>query len=209
MPVEYFGPLKAAANDINMRFAGGQRAAKALQDCYQPSRVHRRLVYMLLDGGILAETAANCTSRPLVKFGQAAFYIGKGTVDRPFKHLEEARNYLLEPNSQQKQLSDCAERIADVWRDGHGVIVLPVITKLYDDDARGREAAIISLRKIGLTNRVNKAQGSFPQLGDVSSEDWSELGVMELIKVFKLYKRTEAKCCYLWDVPLTMDEIES
>ncbi|KAH7701860.1 hypothetical protein AAVH_31001, partial [Aphelenchoides avenae] len=101
--VEYFGPLKAAANDINMRFAGGQRAAKALQDCYQPSRVHRRLVYMLLDGGILAETAANCTSRPLVKFGQAAFYIGKGTVDRPFKHLEEARNYLLEPNSQQKQ----------------------------------------------------------------------------------------------------------
>ncbi|KAH7718006.1 hypothetical protein AAVH_14517, partial [Aphelenchoides avenae] len=105
--------------------------------------------------------------------------------------------------------SDCALRIADIWRSGYGVVVLPVITKLDDVDARGREAAIISLRRIGLTNLVNAARPKFPQLANVSPEDWAELGVMELIRVFKLYKDTESKCCYIWDVPLNADEIET
>ncbi|KAH7718005.1 hypothetical protein AAVH_14516, partial [Aphelenchoides avenae] len=58
---------------------------------------------MLLDAGILRPTAAISHLRPLEIFGQAAFYIGKGTVERPFKHLEEARDYLLKPSSQEKE----------------------------------------------------------------------------------------------------------
>lgn len=40
---------------------------------------------------------------------------------------------------------------------------------------------------------MNRVQPNFPQLDTVSPEDWTELGVMELIKLFKLYKKTEAK----------------
>ncbi|KAH7707349.1 CRE-CBP-1 protein [Aphelenchoides avenae] len=219
LAVENYGPLAKAANDINRRFARGQRAEKALQASYQSSQARVkfkqtkklpewRLVYMLLDAGVLCPTAANANLRPFVVFEQAVFYIGKGTVERPFKHLEEARDYLLKADSQQKQLSDCALRIADIWRDGHGVVVLPVIIKLYDDDAKGREAAIISLKRIGLTNLVNTVRPKFPQLANVSTEDWAELGVMELIKAFRLYKKIEAKCCYPWDIPSQIDEIE-
>lgn len=98
-----------------MRFPGGQRADKALQASYESSEVRDkskqtkklpewRLVYMLLDAGVLCPTAANSKLGPFVVFEQAAFYVGKGTVERPFKHLEEARDYLLKPDSQQKQV---------------------------------------------------------------------------------------------------------
>ncbi|KAH7711530.1 bromodomain protein [Aphelenchoides avenae] len=107
-----------------------------------------------------------------------------------------------------RALSVCAQRVADIWIDGYGVIVLPVITKLYDDDAKGREAALISLKTIGLSNLVNAARGNFPPLDNVTPKDWEELGVMELIKAYKLYKRIEAKCCYLWDIPSQIEDIE-
>lgn len=42
-----------------------------------------------------------------------------------------------------------AERIADIWRAGHGVIPVPVISKLCDEDIKCREAALINLKRAG------------------------------------------------------------
>lgn len=52
-----------------------------------------RIVYLLLDAGVLGPSGY-CDLRTFVR---ALFYVGKGTPSRPFKHLEDARDYLLKP----------------------------------------------------------------------------------------------------------------
>ncbi|KAH7669978.1 ankyrin repeat domain 41, partial [Aphelenchoides avenae] len=97
----------------------------------------------------------------------------------------------------------CAERIADIWRDGHGVIVVPVIIKVCDDDALRREAAIIFLKDYGLKNLVNSASGVFKGHEHWSAKDRMELGVMQLVKAFKLYREKALRQWYISDIPGT------
>lgn len=61
--------------------------------CLNPANCKNKLrhVYMYLDAGVPG-LSRNCDERT---FRRAVFYVGKGTQNRPFKHLEEARDYLL------------------------------------------------------------------------------------------------------------------
>ncbi|KAH7716907.1 hypothetical protein AAVH_15684 [Aphelenchoides avenae] len=99
---KYIGPLEAAARDITKKFPQGQKADEELQACYQTmqtlcmnpaNNIEWRLVYMLLDAGSPGLTA-DCDLRTFVR---ALFYVGKGTEERPFDHLKEAKDHLLKP----------------------------------------------------------------------------------------------------------------
>ncbi|KAH7694632.1 hypothetical protein AAVH_38318, partial [Aphelenchoides avenae] len=102
--------------------------------------------------------------------------------------------------------SPCAERIVNVWKNGDGIIVLPVITKVCNDDAECREAAIISLQMDGLTNLLNSSRGVFTGF---TGREQTELGILQLIRAFELYRATTQRCWYLWDLPLKPDQLQT
>lgn len=108
LEVMYIGPLKDAHEGVNTYFERGQKVSDWLQNTYRSSqrialnRGNWRLVYLLLDAGSPG-LHAGCD---LLAFGRAVFYIGKGLMWRPFDHLEEAKNYLLKPNSPEVGASD-------------------------------------------------------------------------------------------------------
>lgn len=108
-----------------------------------------------------------------------------------------------------------------MWRNGDGVIVMPVVTKACNDEAECREAAIISLRDsgqynfyssrfccIGLSNLLNSSSGSKGH-ERWSDDDWTELGILQLLRAFSLYRRIHhyRRFWYLWDLPLTPDQL--
>lgn len=97
--VSYIVQLDAEARDVDKQppLALQERFPSVQVSDLDPAKENPdlRLVYMLLDAGIPG-LSRNCDLRT---FGRALFYVGKGKLERPFRHLEEARNYLLKPGT--------------------------------------------------------------------------------------------------------------
>ncbi|KAH7708942.1 LEM domain protein family member (lem-3)-like protein, partial [Aphelenchoides avenae] len=207
--IMYIGPLKDARQNVKKHFTRGPKVADWLQVTYRSrQRLAKwqgdwRLVYLLLD----ASSPGLHPGCDLLAFGRAVFYVGKGLASRPFDHFKEAKAYLLSPYSAEP--TPMAERIADIWRAGHGVIPVPVISKLCDEDIKCREAALINLKRAGLTNLVNTASGSFAKNNPFKNDDWMELGVMQLVSAFNLYGETDPRALYISDGKLSIDQIET
>lgn len=64
------------------------------------------------------------------------------------------------------------------------------------------------LHGLGLTNLLNTASGVFKGHEEWTSQDWTELGIMELRRAYKRYRKTDPRSWYLWDIPLTTDQIQ-
>lgn len=99
MNLSYIEQLEATARDVDMQApqALSERYPSVQSRCLDPAykSTELRIVYMLLNAG----TPGLTRKCGLHAFGRALFYVGKGTPNRPFKHLEEARNYLLKPGT--------------------------------------------------------------------------------------------------------------
>ncbi|KAH7711014.1 chromobox protein 1 [Aphelenchoides avenae] len=203
--LSYIEQLEATARDVDMQApqALSERYPSVQSRCLDPAykSTELRIVYMLLNAG----TPGLTRKCGLHAFGRALFYVGKGTPNRPFKHLEEARNYLLKPGT--IGTSRCARHIADIWKAGQGVIVLPVITNVLDEDAVLCEAAIISLRDAGLSNLLNSSGGMVKGHEQWPIEERMKLGVREFMSAFKLYGSCEQRIWRLRDIALTTDEV--
>lgn len=101
---QFVGSLQDAAQDATKRFPRGQKAEDELQErcrsvqtlCLNPAaNIEWRLVYMLMDAG----TPGFIGDYDLRIFSRAIFYVGKGTEERSFEHLKEAKDRLLKPDT--------------------------------------------------------------------------------------------------------------
>ncbi|KAH7701507.1 Bromodomain containing protein, partial [Aphelenchoides avenae] len=191
----------------NHRLADGVDAHRELQDSYRHERssADRRLVYMHVHAGMLPANPANCD---LSCFGKAVFYVGKGTLQRPFHHLEQAKKALLNA-SDFATLTPCVARIASIWLNGRGIIVVPVITRVCDDEAKTREAALIALRSAGLLNLTNKAAGVFKGHEHWTAQRKVQLGLLELMRAFECYKQNRIRALKPQEIPLSAGDLEA
>lgn len=62
---------------------------------------------------------------------------------------------------------------------------------------------------LGLTNLLNTASGAFKGHKQWKARDWLELGTIEIIRAFKLYRKTDPDPWYLWNIPLETNQLQT
>ncbi|CAM9396587.1 unnamed protein product [Lampetra fluviatilis] len=73
-------------------------------------------------------------------FVSSIFYVGKGSGNRPFHHLQEAMAHLHSPHIQPSQK---VARVLSVWEAGRGVINIPCFHSSTSAESLTRESCII------------------------------------------------------------------
>ncbi|CAM9480983.1 unnamed protein product [Lampetra planeri] len=73
-------------------------------------------------------------------FVSSIFYVGKGSGNRPFHHLQEAMAHLQSPHIQPSQK---VARVLSVWEAGRGVINIPCFHSSTSAESLTRESCII------------------------------------------------------------------
>ncbi|XP_032806073.1 uncharacterized protein LOC116940400 isoform X1 [Petromyzon marinus] len=92
-------------------------------------------------------------------FVSSIFYIGKGSGNRPFHHLQEAMAHLHSPHIQPSQK---VARVLSVWEAGRGVIYIPCFHSSTSAESLTRESCIIDA--LGVGSLCNERRGSVPGL---------------------------------------------
>ena len=128
------------------------------------------------------------------EFIKAIFYIGKGAAARPLAHLyEAAREYTKQKNlanngsgsilNKLKPPNAKVSRILDIWKQGMGVISIPVFHNRTSDEALARESFMIEA--IGLKNLTNIQTGQKKgKLLEMTKREKTILGSFLLYKSF-------------------------
>ena len=139
--------------------------------------------YLLVDSTILNNVLGrySASSTRIVEnddfgtFCEGCFYVGKGTKNRKFEHLVEAKEkfYNFSPKDHCKKL----ETMCDLFRNGGAVTVIQLFPNLNHYEAHAREYAMI--HALGLHNTCNIVHGT--TYGDIKF--WTTIEVINFGKM--------------------------
>ena len=123
--------------------------------------------YLIIDGTKLYRILDRYTNNDLLQkdisnndfeeFKGSCDYGGKGTNNRKHLHLVPGKQILLQTFNK-KKIPARFIKIAQVWRNGGGLVVLHLFTETNHYEAMAREFAII--KALGLSNITNEINSS-------------------------------------------------
>jgi len=120
-------------------------------------------------------------------FVGAIFYIGKGTGDRPYQHLNDALKLFDGLKNSEQASGEKLQTIISIWKADLGVILFDVFHDLLPIDALICEAAMIDA--IGIPYLGNKIRGHYYGLpSEWASTEEKKFGVFLLNSASQIFK---------------------
>ncbi|KAI1717733.1 LEM domain-containing protein [Ditylenchus destructor] len=145
--------------------------------------------YLLIDPSMIPDPRT-CN---LEEFILAIFYVGKGKNTRPLQHLLDA-NIARRARAANKHcpLTPKLKRILDLWYRDVGVMSLPFLHNIHEDESLIREGSMIEA--IGIENLTNERKTNLKRHGCTwTKKQIVEFGAMLLKKAHVIFKNERCR----------------